>query len=659
MYSIDIDIGGTFTDGFFTDGRQNRTTKVLTTPHDITEGLLNCIESGGEEFGLSLNEFLLRASIARVSTTVGTNLIVQKSGPRLGLIVTKGQETNLYGKGTAQVIDNYVKSSMVIGVEEAVDKKGRLVQRIDQKPLLAAVRKLVQDGARMIVLSFQNAWRNPDNELRARNLILERYPVHYLRSVPLQLGTEVIHDSDDHARTNSAVLNAYIHTEMARTLYRGEDKMRAGGFDRPMLVVHANGGNARVAKTIALNTLHSGPAVAARGAAALAKQLKLGQVVTTDMGGTSLDVSIIKGGNEKFTVNPSIDGVPVATPMIEVESIGAGGGSIAKIASGSLRVGPESAGAAPGPACYGKGGLEPTVTDANLLLGFIDPENFLGGRMRLDGRAAERMIKRSVAEKLKISAKEASVQIRRKINDQMGAELRKRLDVQEGASIATTLFSFGGSGPLHACSVAEAAGISKIISFPFGSVFSAFGSNTTNVQHTYSRTLGIPLKQLNIADDLIDLFREQALTDMEGEGFKSGDIKFAIKADLKIGGGSRTLSASGRHTKISQLIKKANIGRASIDAIHCRAECEVPHWAPLGAKQKTKSVPKPKSSRDVCWDSDGEKRTNVFERSALKYGHQINGPALVEAPDTAYAVNPGWRLVVDQYGNFVMSRMVN
>ena len=656
MYTIDIDIGGTFTDGFFTDGELHRTSKVLTTPHDITEGLLNCIAAGGEEFGVNLEEFLLRATIARVSTTVGTNLIVQKSGPRLGLIVTKGNEKNLYGSGAAAVVDKYIKSSMVVGVRERVNDKGEVVTPVTEKPLLAAVRRLVQEGARMIVLSFENSWRNPLNELSAREMVLERYPVHYLRSVPLQLGTEVMHDSDDHVRTNSALLNAYIHAEMARTLYRGEDHMRDKGFDKPLLVVHANGGNARVAKTIALNTLHSGPAVAARGAASLAKKLKLKNVVTTDMGGTSLDVSLIDEGSERFSEYPIVDGIPVATPMIEVESIGAGGGSIASVVEGELRVGPESAGSAPGPACYGKGGLQPTVTDANVLLGFIDPENFLGGKMRLDRKGAERAMKRSVSAKIDVSVEEASLAVRDSINQQMSSELRARLAGPKGSAKDTTLFSFGGSGPLHACAVAEAAGISKIICFPFGSVFSAFGSNTTNVQHTYSRTLGLSLKDGKIADEYVALFKEQAILDMDGEGFNADDIKFTVKTDIKNRGQRRSLSATGKRANVGQILKKKGVDAGKIDAIQCIAECEVSHWIPSPTKTNANRNPKIKATRQVFWGGDEATKTNILEKTDLRQGHKIVGPAIVEAVDTAYVVNPNWQLEVDRYGNFVMSR---
>ena len=630
MYSIDIDIGGTFTDGFFTDGVEIRTDKVLTTPHDITEGFMSCVEAGARAWGLELAEFLRRTGVARVSTTVGTNLLVQRAGPKLGLIVTKGHERDLYGKGEAAIIGRYIAPELVAGIAERVSDSGKLEREIDADELLAAVRGLVQANVRMIVVSFKNAWRNPANERRALEVTRGRYPVHYLRSVPMQAATEVMHVADDHARTNTAVFNAYIHAEMARTLYRAEDKLRAAGYERPLLVVHSSGGNARVAKTVAVHTLHSGPAVAARGAGYLAKLMKLGRIVTSDMGGTSFDVSVLAGGEAKFTLAPSIDGIPIATPMIEVESLGAGGGSIARVDNGALRVGPESASSAPGPACYAKGGMEPTVTDANLLLGFIDPDYFLGGRMKLDAAAARRAVERRIGRQLGVGAEEAAWDIRRRINENMAAELRQRLgdgsrsdgsrsDGSRSDPSGYTLFSFGGGGPLHAAAIAEIVGITRIMAFPFGSVFSAFGGSTTNVQHLYARTLtGRGAAKAALAE-----LKIQAAKDMAGEGFAAKDVKY-------------TASNTDGMVRLT-------------------AESAVAHWQPSRGAT-VRGAPAPKSSRPVRWLRDAATDTPVYDRAAVKRGQRIAGPAIVEGPDTSYAAPPGWSIGADAFGNFIIER---
>ncbi|MEO1327999.1 MAG: hydantoinase/oxoprolinase family protein, partial [Pseudomonadota bacterium] len=494
MFSIDIDVGGTFTDGFFTDGTAFKTAKVLTTPHDVTDGFMDCVRSGSELFDLQLDDFLRRTSVARLSTTIGTNLLVQRNGARVGLLVSTGKEETLYNRDRAKILDDIIDAHMVKGITENVDDDGNCVQVPNPDEVLTAVRELIHDGAQIIVVSFENAWRNPDNEIAVRNIIRNRYPTHYLRSVTVQLGSEILQHSSDHPRTNSAILNAYIHSDMARALFRAEDRIREAGLAKPLLIVHASGGNARVAKTVALNTLHSGPAVAVKGAAVIATTLGLDNVVSADMGGTSFDIGMVVDRQANLDLSPSVDGISIAIPTIHVDSAGIGGGSIAWLDEGqTLKVGPASAGSAPGPAAYRKGGTEPTVTDANVVLGFVDPDNFLGGKMKLDLDAARRVINRRVAKKLNVSVEQAAFDIRRIANQHMGDEIKTRLQANGVIPEETVLLSVGGAGPLHACDVSSAANLKGALALRFGSVFSAFGGSQTNVQHFYRHTFVSPV----------------------------------------------------------------------------------------------------------------------------------------------------------------------
>ena len=659
MYSIDIDIGGTFTDGFFTDGTDVRTVKVLSTPHDITECFMNCVMDGASSFGLDTSDFLRQTSVARVSTTVGTNLLVQGAGPRLGVIVTKGLEKSLYGHGKAKILGRYVPADMVEGIAEEVNDRGKVVREVEVQELLAAVRRLIASGARMIVISFKNAWRDPHNERLARTLIRDRYPVHYLRSVPLQIGTEVMHVADDQARTNSAIFNAYIHVEMARALYRAEDRLREAGFSRPLLVVHASGGTARVAKTVALHTLNSGPAAAAKGAAYMAGLFDDKRVVATDMGGTSFDMSVVVDGEAALNMLPELDGVRIATPMIEVDALGAGGGSIARVEGGKLRVGPQSAGAAPGPACYAKGGIEPTVTDANLVLGDIDAEYFLGGDMTLDADAARRAMERRVARPLGISAEDAAFEVRESINQQMAKAMSSRLAARGHDLSQFTMFAFGGGGPLHACAIAELTGIKRIVAFPYGSVFSAFGSSTTSVQHMYAKTLVIPASRAGEADAALADLREQAERDMAGEGFAAKDMTARAEVQLRTGGRSRTVVLPDKRGRMESRIARAvsrRAGKPVIETVRLVTECAVPCWEPVKVTKAARRAPRRKGSREVRWTRGSAEMTPIYDRAALKYGHAVRGPAIVEGPDTGYAVATGWTLTVGPWGNFVMTR---
>ncbi|OGA34705.1 MAG: hypothetical protein A3G80_03085 [Betaproteobacteria bacterium RIFCSPLOWO2_12_FULL_62_13b] len=656
VYSIDIDIGGTFTDGFFTDGGEVRTEKVITTPHDITECFMNCVAAGCAAFGVDLAEFLRRTAVVRVSTTVGTNLLVQRAGPKLGLLVTAGCEESLYGADRAAILDRYIPAKMVAGVDEQVDDRGAVLREVDEAAVLGKVRELIRSGARMIVTSFRNAWRNPHNERRVRALILARYPVHYLRSVPLQLGTEIAHVADDHARTNSAVLNAYIHGDLARALYRAEDKLREAGYERPLLVVHASGGTARVAKTVALQTLQSGPAVAAQGAAYLATLLGERKVIEADMGGTSFDLAIIVDGRAAFNGAPMLDDISVAVPMIETESLGAGGGSIARVDGGVLRVGPRSAGSAPGPACYGKGGMEPTVTDANLVLGYLDPESFLGGRMRLDVAAARRVIERRICRPLGLSIEEAAFDIRECIDGSMAEETRKRLLRKGLAPADMAFFPVGGGGAVHACAIATRAGIERIVAFPFGSVFSAFGGSTTNVQHIYLRTVSIRAAMAQQVEAILPALREQALLDMQGEGFSPAEITFSGQCVARRGDHRRVveLPAGGRKHAAARVIAAEAKG-ATIESVRLVATAAVAHWTPIASRlQRRAPVAAPRATRSVYWERGHTRPTPIYDRDALTKGQVIRGPAIVEGPDTSYAIAPNWLLKIDRYGNFIV-----
>lgn len=662
MYTIDIDIGGTFTDGFFTDGKETRTAKVLTTPYDITECFMNCVGEGSRAFGVGLRPFLRATSVARLSTTIGTNLLVQHNGPKIGLVVTRGSEGDLYSAEEARILGEYVQPEMVAGVDEAVGEDGGLIREVNREEVLAEIRRLVELGARMIVVSFRNAWRNPHNERRAREYVLDRYPVHYLRSVPMQLGTEVSHVSDDHERTNSVVLNAYIHSEMARALYRAEDRLREAGYERPLLVVHASGGNARVAKTVALHTLSSGPAVATRGASEVASLLKLDRVVTADMGGTSLDMAVVADQRYELDPEPRVEGIPLGVPMISVESIGAGGGSIARAEDGELRVGPESAGSAPGPVAYNKGGVEPTVTDADVLLGYIDPDYFLGGKMKLDVGKARKAVERRVACRLDLGVEEAAYGIRERSDAQMAAQLKGRLhrkghdDPEE-----FTMFSVGGAGPLHACSVAERAGIKRIVAFPYGSVFSAFGGSTTDVLHTYRKTFGRPLAETEgLERDLLG-FKDQAVKDMVGEGFEADDVHLDLEVTLTVNGERRTLHSPGAsediHAMIDENLPTEEARDAMLEALSLTAECKVSHWAPpVMERVESEAGEAKKGSREVYWEKEKTTETPIYDREKLRHGHVIRGPAIIEGLDTNYPVADGWEMTVDRFGNFVMER---
>jgi N-methylhydantoinase A len=657
-YTADIDVGGTFTDGFFTDGTTAHRAKVLTTPHDLTECFLGCLTRGAAAFDHPLPAFLGRTQVVRLSTTLGTNTLLQRRGPKVGLLVTAGSERSLYGADGASTA-TFLDPELVRGIDEEVDDAGRSIRPPSSEDVLRAVRELVALGARMIAVSLRNGWRSAEHERRVRTLVQERYPVHYLRSVPLQLASEVTSSDDDEARTNTVLLNAYLHGDLARGLYRAEDLARAQGMRRPLLIVHAAGGSARVAKTVAVQTLSSGPAVAVHGAAVTARQMGLTHVVTADMGGTSLDVAVLDGREPAVVATPVVAGVRIAVPVISTESIGAGGGSIARLVDGRLEVGPESAGSAPGPVCYGKGGQRPTVTDANLLLGLLDPERFLGGRMRLDADRARTVIDRRLARELGVDAQTAAALVRERVTTSMAAEVRARVEATGVDAGEFTMFAFGGGGPLHACDIAEHVGIRRVVGFPHGSVFSAFGSSTVDVWHRYSssvfRSLDDPSTGGLVVQAVADLQRQGAL-DMRGEGFPAADVTSALSLVLEHGEERIDVpldaaDAAGACVRAAEAHPGLRLRDVVLDL-----RAPMPAWTP-NEMEVHRAAARPHERRDIRWSVAGPPLpTPILRLEEMAAGDVIEGPAVVETDDTSYAVNPGWAATRSGVGNIEIER---
>ncbi|TAK31118.1 MAG: hydantoinase/oxoprolinase family protein [Chloroflexota bacterium] len=650
--TVDIDNGGTFTDGYIARGDDIRAVKVDTTPHDLTVCFMNCLEEGAKQFGYeSVRDLLRETEVIRFSTTAGTNAIIQRRGPRLGLIVSSGHEDDLYNGGKETVRGDLVPAEMVLGLEEGAP----------EDTVRSTVRRLLNGGARVIVISLKNSFTDASEERRMKRLVQQDYPKQYLGAVPLLLASEVTARPGADLRTNAAVINAFLHKEMVKTLYKADEDLRAAGYARPLLIAHVNGGAARVAKTKAIDTYNSGPVAGLMGTAYMARQYGLSNVVSIDIGGTSTDVGVIVDGQYTYDPRPSVGGLPVNLPFIDVPSVGGGGGSIARVGpvTKELTVGPDSAGAVPGPACYDLGGMEPTATDADVVLGYIDPNYFLGGRRRLNRDKAVAAIGEQVGEQLGIGVEEAAQRVRERIV-KIGADaVRDVLAAKDQRPGQFVLFAFGGAGGSYCGEIGAQLGVKQVYTFAHSAVFSAMGLSTADVVHSYEQAVRRPLSQAaEPVNTALSGFQKAALRDMRGEGFAADDVSLSVELEVSDRTTTRVVSLSDAGIQDAAAVAQAFGGAAGelqVEIVRLKAIGRVPHQAPVAhsAAGEDPSAAR-KGSRAIYRDGRWQE-TAIFERSLLQSGNVVVGPAVVEAVDSTYVVPSGFTFTVDQYLNGIIT----
>lgn len=600
--TIDVDTGGTFTDAFVVHQGEVHTVKVLTTPHDLALCFAQVLERAAEVIAITVDELLSDAACVRYATTVGTNAVIQRTGPKIGLIVD-GADVAVYGQGGAgaNVIRRFGSPDMVAAVEGTSNGKG-------EEAVVDASKSLLSRSARGLVCSIATTRDGAGAERRVLAGFRNHYPRQCLDTVPLTLSHEVASDPDDIRRTATALFNAYVHDDVARYLYRAEDWLRENGYTRPLLIVHNDGGCARVAKTVAGRTYNSGPTAGLLGAQEIARVCAIDDLVTFDVGGTSLDVGFLSGGRAPFLEHGRVVDVDVSFTMPDIHVLGSGGGSIAHRADdGTLEVGPQSAGANPGPACFGRGGTEPTVTDADVVLGLIAPDRFLGGRMALDADAATRAM-----QTLGDDAVDVAAQIRTRLHENMAARIRDELAAAGLDPAKTAMLAYGGGGPTHACDVAARLGITEVLTVPFAAVFSAFGASSADVRHVYDAAPG---------EGVEAELRRLALRDMRGEGFAADDVDIRVE-EIQRHGVTRTA-----------LTATAALDHPQLEEHDC-----TPH------------TPAPYGTRTVTWPGRGALDTPVHRAVELAPGATLSGPAVLEADDTTHVVPPGWDYRIDALG---------
>ena len=644
---ISIDNGGTLTDACVISGAKVFHAKTLTTPHDLTQCFVEVLRQVSTRiYGESnLAALLEDVDYIRYSTTQGTNAVVQRKGPRLGLIVRKGQDRD----GLVRNDDERELLQALVG-----DRVAQLDLAQDDEALessvIGIVNELMSRGANRLVVSLGGDQLDED-ESRIKRLALLRYPRHLLGAVPILYSHQLSDDRDDARRTWSSLLNAFLHPAMERFLYNAEGVLREHRARNPLLIFCNDGTSSRVAKTVALKTWGSGPRGGMEGAKALARHYGRKTVVTMDIGGTTTDVGVVEGGAVREQSRGKLEDVQISFPLCEVESLGAGGSSIFRVVDGAIRVGPESVGGAPGPACFGYGGKEATITDAYLLLGILDGDSYFGGALKLDMERARAAVIENIAKPLGVSLDEALLKMEQAYVDKIGAAMSHLASRPD----QTTLLAFGGAGPMSACRVAERLGVSEIIVPRMAAVFSAFGIGFSDIAHSYDSALH------DDGDDavakLIAQLMQRARRDMYAEGFDLADCALEKSISFTSKGENGTQQLNGQ-LKLPDGLRQAKDLRVQL-----RATKEIPHFTlssaatPAGARaQATRTRTLRLPVKPTKPSSLTATELPLFRHEELEAGQWGAGPAIIEEEYFTCCVPEGWRFLVNDNHDLVLNK---
>ena len=708
---VNIDIGGTFTDFFVSqDDGITHLTKSPTTHYDLSVGFLKGIKELARMNSQNMTQFLNNTDSVRYSTTIGTNALIERTGPKLGMITTAGfEDTILLGrarswadglpsnenKDMARINKPkpLISRDMIVGVRERVDSFGNVISPLNREEILEKLQILVDRGAMGFVVCLLWSFMNPDHERMIKEIIEEEYPEDFLGSMPVTLSSDVSPKSAEYTRFTTTTVNAYIHGVMAEELNKLGVELRDGGYKKPLVLVHNTGGMKKVSRTRAVLTHNAGPVAGLHGALTIGQEYKADNIIFTDMGGTSFDIGVITGGRLKtYDFIPVIDRWRTNIPAIEVKSIGAGGGSIAwvnELMDNSLEVGPQSAGSMPGPACYDQGGTLPTVTDADMVLGYLNPDNYLGGKMLLDPDLSHQAIKKHIADPLGIDTIEAAVRIRKIVDARMGQEVFNEVALKGHDPRGFVLFACGGAGATHVCGFAPYLQVKKVIVPNYSPVFGAYGASTVNCQQVWEKSRSMKIFQWNTQsysqdfdnfNEVVNTLKDNAIRDLRLEGFEEDQIKLRLELDMRYGMQYNLTRIVSPHINIASdqdfkdicdkfTEQYANIytpeatfpmGGINIECFFLTAYVETTGQAirQFELNGENPSEASLISTRPAYWSSKSDfEDTPVFTFSKLEAGNKIIGPALIEADDTTYVIEPEWQFRLDAFHNTILDRI--
>ena len=680
MYRLTVDTGGTFSDFVYVDEATGDITvaKVPSTPADPAKAILAGVE-------LLLARGVAAGDIRYFchGTTVGTNALLEGKGARTGLLVTQGfrgiyevaEQSRPHGPVIFDIMYDrpakLVPPSRTGEVVERVSFEGEVLQELDKAALRETLRDLQSEGVESLAVCLLFSFLAPQHEQRVRTIAAEEMP-----GCSVSLSSDIVPQIREYYRLSTTVLNAYLQPILARYIESLEQHLRAAGVLTPQkYIMQSNGGMASFAATSkkAVATLLSGPAGGITASVQTCRTTGSQNLITFDMGGTSCDVALIKDGAPSIVNRGKIEGRDVALPMIEINTVSAGGGTLAHVDSfGELIVGPQSAGAVPGPACYGRGGTQPTITDCNLVLGYLSPDNFLAGKMRLDVEAARQAIETAVAGPLGMNVIDAAEGIVRIINVKM-QEAIKAISTMRGHDLRDfKLLAFGGAGPLHAASMAADLGMAGLVIPLYPGVYSAMGLVMSDVKHDYARSRLTNL--LHITEgDINGVFADlaaQAQSELIAEGFGADRIGIEYTLDMRYAGQGYEMSLP-----CPQPLKPGELTelRRSFDDEHRKSfghsapnePVEIVSWRVRGIgyvppvrlpKHEPKGLPLESALRETRKARFHGKMLDcpVYQRERLDVGVSFAGPAIVDQLDATSVILPGQNATIDAYKNILV-----
>ena len=667
-----IDVGGTFTDLLLVDWDGVRVVKTPTTVENQAFGVLTALA----ETGTALS------SIGAIvhGTTTTTNAVLERKLSRTGMITTKGfrdiievgRRTRPQPYGMFGTFEPIIPRDLRLEVAERMDAAGKVVTPLDEDQVHIAAKRLIELGCESVVVHFLHAYANPVHEQRTKEILREVWPNDYITA-----GHELLSEYREYERGVTASVNAAVRPILHRYINHLQGELTSQGFGRDLLVMNGNGGmvSARLVDKEAAKTVMSGPASGVIAAAHAAKRAGIDNLITYDMGGTSTDVALVMDAVPAVSNELDVEyAMPIHVPMVDVRTIGSGGGSIASVTdAGLLKVGPESAGATPGPICYGRDGVVPTITDANLILGRLNPEKLLATEVTPAIDAIRRVFEEKIATPLGLDVDTSAGAIIRVANDRMAGAIRI-VSISKGHDPRDfTLFAFGGAGPLHAVSLAKELGIPRVLVPIRPGITNALGCVVADVRHDFVRTVNRPLDQVDMAN-VQGTFTEQ-INDgknlIDSETIEIDDMRILHGADMQFIGQTHLISIplpshDTPREEIQRIFEAAYFERFQVELPEIRANLvnlktsviglrpEFDLGRILNASLRAASVEEAADGERQVWFDGKWHATNIYARDRLPIGGKFNGPAIVEQMDTTIVIEPGNIVEVDCDGNLLI-----